>query len=319
MSAGVYEPDPRQVRTGQLLLLACVAIWGVNAVAFKIALRPEVFGHPGPGLDAAMLNALRFLAVAPFMVGLVAWRRSAALKIDRRDALRYAVYGFVAIAFGETAMTQALQYTSVANMALLGPGTISLFTAMWAVALGEQSLSRLGWLGAGVAFLGVGVVAGSGPHGFAFDTTSLIGDALAMGRSAIHGCYLIFLTRTLRQRSALPATVYNVVFGAAWFLPYVAWRAPSVPWAALPSAVWWALAWTIFPTTLFGYAAWNWTMRRVGAVSASNAMFLLPLSSAAAAWAILGEPLRLGQVLGGAVIVAGIVLLRWDTITGGRT
>ena len=77
-------------------------------------------------------TALRFLIVAPLMVGLVAWRRPDALRIERGDALRYAVYGFVAIAFGETVMTAALGYTSVANMALLGPGTVSLYTAIWA-------------------------------------------------------------------------------------------------------------------------------------------------------------------------------------------
>jgi len=303
---------------GQALLLLCVVIWGINAVAFKVALRPSAVGQAGIGFDAPMLNGLRFLVVAPIMAAMVAWRRPSDLRIDGRDAARFAIYGFVAIAFGETVLTQALQYTAVANMSLLGPGTISLFTAVWAAMMGEQSLTRIGWTGAAVAFLGVGVVAGSGPGGFAVDPQSLIGDALALLRSAMHALYLLFLARTLRERPAMTATVWNIVFGALWFLPYVVWRAPQVQWSRVPSVVWGALAWTIFPTTLFGFAAWNWTMRRVGAVSASNVMFLLPFTGAAAAWAILGEPLRIGQVLGGAVIVAGIVLLRWDAVTGVR-
>lgn len=303
--------EAAQKKLGLLLLLACVAIWGVNAVAFREAQRPA---GGGPGLDAILLNGVRFLTVAPIMTAFVALRQPAALRLTWRDAGLYLVYGFVAIAFGETMTTAAVRYTSVANMALLGPGTISLCTALWAVALKEQALTRFGWGGAALAVVGVGIVAGSGAHGFRTDAESLKGDGIALSRSLIHGCYLLFLTRTLRQRPVLNVTVYNLIFGALWFLPYLVWKAPAVPWAALPRTVWWALLWTIFPTTLFGYAAWNWTMRRVGAVATTNVMYLLPLTSALAAWTLLGEPIRTGHLVGGAVIVAGILLLRRDAM-----
>lgn len=292
----------REQGIGWALLLLCVVIWGINGVAFKIGVRPP--------LDPILLNGVRFLVVAPLLALIVALTARESLKITRADALRYTVYGFVAMAVGETMITAALQFTSVANMALLGPGTISLFTAIWATLLGEQALTRLGWFGAAVALMGVAIVAGSGSHGFRIDPQSLIGDSLALGRSVIHSLYLVFLTRTLREKSALTVTLYNLIFGALWFLPYVLYKAPSIAWRTLAPEVWWAILWTIFPTTLFGYWAWNLTMRRMGAVSSTNVMYLLPVTSALAAWGILHEPLRLGQVLGGGVIVIGIVLLR---------
>ena len=289
-------------RIGWALLLICVVIWGVNGVAFKIGVRPP--------LDPVLLNGVRFLVVAPLLTLIVALTARGALKITRADALRYGVYGFIAMGLGETMITAALRFTSVANMALLGPGTISLFTAIWATLLGEQVLTRVGWLGVAFAVVGVTIVAGSGASGFRFDSHSLIGDGLALGRSVIHSLYLLFLARTLREKNVLSVTLYNLIFGALCFLPYVLLKAPRVPWHQLSPEVWWAILWIIFPTTLFGYWAWNWTMRRVGAVAATNVMYLLPLTSALAAWGILHEPLRLGQVLGGIVIVIGIILLR---------
>ena len=303
---------------GWALLLACVVIWGANAVAFKVALRPAVVGQPGPGLDAAMLNGIRFLLVAPLMAAVVAIAKPSAIALPVRDIPRFLLFGFVAIAFGETLLTQALQYTAVANMALLGPGTMSLWAALWAAIFGEQALTKLGWVGALVAFTGVALVAGSAAGGFRFDGTSWIGDLMALSRAAIHACYLLFLTRTMRERSALTATLWNIVFGALWLLPYVLWNARFVPWNAIPAAVWWALAWTVLPTTVFGYAAWNWTMRRVGAVAASKVMFLIPVASAACAWIFLGEPMHAGQIAGGMVIVVGIALLRRGAIAGAR-
>jgi drug/metabolite transporter (DMT)-like permease len=199
-------------------------------------------------------------------------------------------------------------------MTLVGPGTISLFTAFWAVALGEQKLSRLGWTGAFVALFGVGVVASAGGHGFSLDRHSLIGDGLALFRSVVQGGYMLLLARALRQRSVLTVTVYNCVWGALWLLPYVLWRAPRLDWQGVPPLAWWALLWTVVPTTLYGFLAWNWGMRQVGAVAATNFIYLNPVFAALAAWLLLGEPLGWGQVLGGAVIVLGIVLLRWDSL-----
>jgi drug/metabolite transporter (DMT)-like permease len=283
-------------------------IWGVNAVAFKVG---------GRTFDPILLNGLRFLAVAPCLALIVAARSPALLRTEgRADLLRYAAYGFVSVALGEVLMTYAVQYTSVANMTLLGPGTISLFTALWAVALREQTLTRVGWVGALVAFAGVGMVAalGGGSHGLRLDPTSLKGDAIALLRSAVHGGYLLLLARTLRERPVPTVTVYNVVFAALWLLPYVLWRAPGVAWAEVPGVAWLALLWTIVPTTVYGYLVWNWGMRRVGAVASTNFMYLLPVFAALAGWVLLKEPITIGQVLGGVVIVLGIVLLRWDAM-----
>jgi drug/metabolite transporter (DMT)-like permease len=301
-------------RFGMLLLLSCVAIWGVNAVAFKIGTRgPDAF-------DAVMLNGLRFLLVAPFFLVIVALKRPGALRVEnKRDLLRYAAYGFISVAASETLLTLSVRYTSVANMTLLGPGTISLFTAFWAVLLREQRLTRAGWIGAVIALLGVALVAGGG-GGLRIDPASLKGDALALFRSALQGGYMLLLTRTLRERPVLTVTVYNVLFGALAFLPYVLWKAPAIAWAKVPETAWIALAWTVLPTTVYGFLAWNWSMRRTGAITATNMMYLVPVFGALAAWALLGEPLHPGQIIGGAVIVAGIVTLRWDTmISGGYT
>ncbi len=305
MAAGGHETlSP----LGWWLLLSCIAIWGVNAVAFKIGTRGT---H---GFDAILMNGLRFLAVAPCLALLVGLRRPSALRLTRQDVLRYALFGFFAVALGETLVALALGFTSVANVTLLSHGTISLFTALWAVGLRQQTITRTGWVGAIIALAGVAMVATQGGQGLRLDGESWIGDLIAVGRSMVHGGYLLVLARWLRERSVLQVTVYNCVFGALWLLPYVVWKAPSIEWSAVPPMTWAALAWTVVPTTLYGFLAWNWGMRRVGAVAATNLFYLMPVSAALAAWVILGERLRLGQVLGGVVIIVGIVLLRWDTL-----
>lgn len=302
-------PSPPRAESpwGTLILLSCVAIWGVNAAAFKVG---------GAAFGPILLNGLRFLIVAPLLVAIVALRNPQALRVGggRRDLVRYALYGLVSVALSETLVALAVRYTSVANVTLLGPGTIPLSVALWAALLGEQTIRRAGWVGAFVALVGVGIVAAGGAHGLRMDRASLIGDGIALGRTIVHGGYLVLLSRTLRERPVLTVTVYNVLFGALWLLPGVVLAAPHVVWADVPSKAWLALAWTILPTTVYGFLAWNWAMRRVGAVQSTNFMYLLPVFGALAGWLLLNEPLRPAQAIGGVVVVGGIVLLRWDTL-----
>ncbi|HVK03250.1 MAG TPA: DMT family transporter, partial [Armatimonadaceae bacterium] len=117
-----------------LLLLSCVVIWGVSAVAFKVCMKPPT----GVGFDPVMLTGLRFAVVAPCMALIVGLRQPEALRLQPGDWKRYVVFGFVAIVLAETLTPLALRYTSAANLTLLSHGTLSLFTALWALVLLKQ-------------------------------------------------------------------------------------------------------------------------------------------------------------------------------------
>ncbi len=299
------------MRRAGLLLLSCIAIWGVNAVALKAASRPAV----GVGFDALFLSGLRFVICAP-VFALLLWKtRPELLKLSRREVGLYTIFGFFSVFVGEALSALAVRYTSVANLTLLSNGTLPLCTALWAWLLFKQSPGRLALPGALLALIGVALIALHAPGGLKLGGETWRGDALALLRSAIHGGYLLFLGRWLREHAPLQVTLYNVGFGAFWALPYVLWRGAQFPWSQVSPLVWGALAWTIVPTTLFGFVAWNSAVSKIGPVAATNAMYLLPPAAALAAYLLLGEPITSWHALGGALILGGIVLLRWEALT----
>jgi drug/metabolite transporter (DMT)-like permease len=294
-----------------LTLLACIAVWGVNAVALKAAARPD----SGPSFDALFLSGIRFAVCAPLFALLLARKDRNLLRLTRHEARTYAIFGLFSVLVGEFLTALAIRYTSVANLTLLGNGTLSLCTALWAWALFKEPPGRYLFPGAALALTGVALIALHGPGGLTFGGATWRGDALALARSVIHGGYLLFLGRWLQNNPPLKVTLYNVGFGALWALPYTLWRSIHFPWSQLSPLSWSALAWTIFPTTLFGFVAWNHATAKVGPVVATNAMYLLPPAAALAAYLLLGEPFTRWHALGGVLIALGIALLRWETLS----
>jgi drug/metabolite transporter (DMT)-like permease len=309
-NAGAVASQPANW-VGYALLLSCVVVWGISSVAFKTCAKPP----SGPGFDALFFTGVRFTVVAPLFALVLGLRDPQVLRLAPGDWKKYAVFGFVAIVLAESLQALALRYTSVANVTLLSHGTLSLFTALWALLLFKQRIAPTGWYGAALALFGVGLVAAFGHGGgLRFDADTMTGNAISLFRSVEHSCYLLMLSQWLQKRSAVQVTIYNCVFGALWLLPYTLWKGFSFPWGEVTPVVWLALFWTIVPTTLYAFLAWNWAMGKVGAIAATNMFYLMPLSAAVAAWALLGETITVGQVIGGIVIIVGIVLLRWEAL-----
>ena len=293
-------------RLAWTVIILCIAIWGVNATALKVAMRPA----SGLAFDPIFLSGLRFCFVAPLLALGLGWQDRTLLKFTRRELAMYACFGLSSIVVGEIIQALAVRYTSVANLTLLSHGTIPLSTALWARGLYGEPFGKKALLGAGIALVGVALVATHAPGGLHFGGDTWRGDALALLRAALHGGFLTLLGNQLQSTPALKVTLGNVGFGALWSLPYVLWRGSSFDFAAVTPQTWLAVFWTAVPTTLFGFVAWNAAVGTVGTVAATSAMYALPFAAAVGAYFMIHEPITLWHVLGGGLIITGILLTR---------
>jgi drug/metabolite transporter (DMT)-like permease len=62
--------------------------------------------------------------------------------------------------------------------------------------------------------------------------------------------------------------------------------------------------------TAIGYGAWIVALARLGSAGGSLSLFLIPVLTMALSVVVLGEPLRLLAVLGGAMALVGVLLAR---------
>ena len=244
--------------------------------------------------------ALALLAIAPFAH-------------VRRPERRHAVLVLAAAFFGMAAYQVLLNAGELHVPA--GPASIIVSSAplisvaIAAIALGER-LTGAKIVGGGVAIAGVLIVclARSG----ATLTSALW---IVVGAAVVNGIYHPLTKPLLRTRSALEVATYAMVAGALMTLPLLPWG-----WHDMVTAS--ASAWTsalylaLVPSAL-GFVLWGYAVANLPMATATSLLYLVPAVAVLIAFVWLGEIPRVGELLGGLVVIAGVVVIgQGDRLTG---
>ncbi|AXL88764.1 EamA family transporter [Streptomyces sp. CB09001] len=285
------------MRPSHLLLAVLVAaVWGVNFTVVEIGLDhfPPLF-----------FSALRFLAAAlpaVFLVGRpkVAWKWIVAVGL----VLGVAKFGLVFV---------GMDAGMPAGLSSLVLQIQAVFTAVIAAAVLGERPSRVQALGMLVALGGIGVAAvdegTSGPLG-AF--LMVIGAAAAWGVSNV-------LTRKASPPDALNFMVW---VSTVPVLPLLALslltEGPAEDLAALRALDWQGTGTILFVawvSTVFGFGAWGWLLRRHPASTVAPFSLLVPVFGMSSAALFLGESVTPLRWCAAALLVGGVAL---TTLTPAR-
>jgi len=238
---------------------------------------------------------------AGLLVGawLVATRRPVALR--GRAALYAACSG---LCFGTDL---ALWHTSIVEtsvaLATLLVNTTPVYVGLYALVVLGQSLDRRFTLGAGLALLGTVVLLGIPEEG----PGQLKGAALALFAAVFYAGYLL-LMRAARQRGVdAVSALFLMTVSAAAALGGYAWLGGDAFWG-FPASSWGAMIGAAIVTQIGGVMGIIWALRFLPATVASVALLAQPLGTATLGWLLLGESIGLAQMLGGATVLAGILL-----------
>ncbi|WP_306189947.1 MULTISPECIES: EamA family transporter [unclassified Streptomyces] len=272
-----------------LLAVLVTAVWGVNFTVIEVGL-----DHFPP----LLFSALRFLAAAlpaVLFVGRpkVAWKWILAVGL----VLGVAKFGLLFV---------GMDAGMPAGLSSLVLQIQAVFTALFAfAALGERP-TRLRLVGMGVALAGIAVAAvdegTSGPLG-AF--------ALVIAAAACWGA-----SNVLTRKAAPPdALNFMVWVSTVPVLPLLGLslltEGPARDLAALRdldrqgAATVLYVAWV---TTVFGFGAWGWLLRRHPASTVAPFSLLVPVFGMSSAGLFLGEPVTGLRWCAAALLVGGVAL-----------
>jgi drug/metabolite transporter (DMT)-like permease len=164
-----------------------------------------------------------------------------------------------------------------------------------------------------VSFAGVALVVASGP-GLAFGG-AIVGDVLTLAAALCWSIYTVFGAQVLRRHSPLRTTAWAMVGGALVLAIPGALQGAGLDWGGVRADAWGGLLFSAFvPAGIANVVVFS-AIRLLGPTRIAAYQFLVPFIAVLLGAALLAEPVRIGQILGGVVIVLGVVVTRADRIT----
>lgn len=274
--------------------LCCAAVWGVTFVSTKLLL--DVF-------TPVEILFLRFLLG---MIALWCVRPRRLHTGGGRRELFFAGAGLCGVTLYFLLENMALQYTLASNVGVL-VAVSPLFTALLARLLLGECL-RLRFF-AGFVFALAGVICININSGVALRLNPL-GDLLSV-LAALTWSFYSILTRKIGQMGYDTTLATRRIFG--WGLLFML---PLLPFAGatadagrlLSPLAAGNLAFLGLGASALCFVLWNFALARLGPVSVSQYIYLIPVITVGASLVVLGEPVTLLAVLGMGLILAGLII-----------
>jgi drug/metabolite transporter (DMT)-like permease len=283
-----------------LAALLCTLTLGSTAFsAIRFALDGGVYS---PGSLALLRYSVAALTLLVFAL-------ATRMRLPRAaDLPALAANGFLGVAGYHVCLNTGEQ-TVEAGTANLLTSTAPILTALLARFFLKEKLRGIGWLGIGVSFCGMALIARARSNGLAFERGALF----VLGAALCGSLYHVIQKPLLKKYSAPEVATYIIWLGTLPLLFYAPQLAREIAQAPLkPTLV--VVYLGVLPGA-FATITWGWVLARLPASRAASLLYLQPGITFVIAWLWLGEVPSPSALLGGALALSGVLIVsRWGRL-----
>lgn len=274
--------------------MLAVAAWGISFVSTKVLL--------DNGLHAVEIYIYRFL-LAYLMVLAFCHKKFFARSL--RDEVLFMIIGLCGGSIYFIAENTALRYTLVSNVSLLTTLSPLLTALLIGIIYKTEKPGKWIYIGSIVALIGVACIIFK--DGFEM-TVMPLGDLLALSAALSWAIYSIVLRKVNAYYSPLFITRKTFFYGLLTAIPFL-WAEPEIsdPHILLRPQVISNLLFLGIFCSMIAYLVWAQTVKRLGAVKASNYLYFQPVVTMLfSALVFTDDPLTMVGCVGCALIIGGV-------------
>lgn len=274
-----------------LAALAAIIFWSVSFIGTKLAY--ESF----PPLTVCIL---RFAAAAVILYAVRIFRHDT-MRLRKKDIPVLILSALIGISVYYSVENIALTMTSASDASLIS-GAYPALTALVGILFFRTRISPGKAAGIALAVLGVFILTDSSNSA---GSSAFIGDVLMIFNGFLWAFYNYLIPRINPEYSVLTLTYYQTLFGVLFLVPGAVMEAGS--WGTITfGAVISVLFLAVF-CSVGAYLLYNYGLRGISATAAASIMNLMPVSGLVFSALILGEPIMLHHLIGGAIVIAGVL------------
>ena len=278
-----------------ILAILTSAIWGTTFISSKLLLQE--------GLSPAAIMILRFVLAYVLMLPFVKGKWFCK---SLKDELLMVLLGISGGSLYFLLENTALVYTQASNVAIIIAAT-PLLTMLTVNLLdrGKGASKRLYGYSL-MSLAGVALVILNGNFVLKLNP---IGDLLTFGAVVTWVIYSIIIAKVQERYSSWMITRKIFFYGVVTLLPYFFIEPWDVTWEMMSRPmVWGNIAYLGVLASLGCYMTWNIVIKRLGAVDATNYLYINPIVAMITANLLLGERITPLAIAGTALILVGVYL-----------
>jgi len=288
------------------MVAIAAALFGVNGAVSKVAL--------SSGLSSLRLTEARSTGACIALTLIALARDPASLRVERRELPRLALFGIVGVAFVQLFYFLAIHRLPV-GIALLIQYLGPVLVAIWARTFGHENVRRRIWLALALSLAGLTLMVQLW-RGITLDG---LGVTFALIAALVFAVYLLLAEHEVQKRQSVPLLAWGFFFAVVfWTIVQPWWSFPAAATgrtvslqghlSSLHLPVWALVLWVIVLGSAFPFALIVGAMRHISATQVGVTAMLEPVVATIAAWLWLRESLSATQLVGAAVVLAGIGL-----------
>lgn len=274
--------------------LLAVTVWGTSFVSTKLLL--------DNGLHSVEIYIYRFLLA---YVVILAFCHKRLFSNSWRDELMFAICGLCGGSIYFIAENTALNYTLTSNVSLITTLAPLLTTLLVGLIYRNERPSVWVYVGSVVALTGVTCIIFK--EGFNLEVMPL-GDILALSAAFSWAIYSVVLRKVNVNYSSLFVTRKTFFYGLVTALPFLFFEPEICPVdTLLKPVVVGNLLFLGLTASLLAYLIWALTVKKMGAVKASNYLYFQPIVTMIfSALVFDDDPVTLVGCLGCLLIIGGV-------------
>ena len=274
---------------------AMILVWGISFLNTRVLL--------DAGLTPTQIFVARFTIA---YLSLLVISRFKVRYTGLRDELLFVVCGIAGGSAYFIAENTALELTLISDVAVLvsiAPLTTALMGALF---YRDERITMMTLVGMVIAFVGSTMLALK--DGLVWGD-SILGDLLALLAAFVWAFYSMALKRLNCTYTTLFITRKLFFYGILSALPFLFLQDSKIDWVALKQPeVWGNLLYLGLICSMAAYFIWGITVKRIGAVRASNYFYLSPIISMIAAAIWFGERTNAIAYIGCVLILTGVII-----------
>ena len=303
---GHEEPRERRPLLGYTMVLTAAALFAINGTVSKVILES--------GLSSLRLSQVRSTGALVGLVAVLAVVNPRSLRVARAELPLLVAFGICGLALVQWLYFVAIHRLEI-GIALLIQYLAPLLVALWAQFVMHEHVRRRIWIALALALTGLTLVVELW-NGLALDA---LGVMAALGAACAFAVYILLAERGVKRRDPVSLSAYGFLFASlVWAVVQPWWTFPGgavsheasllghLDGVQLP--VWALAAWMIVLGTIVPFARVVASLRHISATRAGIASMVEPVAATLVAFLWLGETLGAPQLVGGALVLAGIIL-----------